>query len=86
MIGGVNLRPDGPTDRPNWARPHALSVLLQIAVVNVSVLNTAFRTVPLALDQWLVATAMASAVLWAGELRKLLERAARAAPASPGAS
>jgi magnesium-transporting ATPase (P-type) len=64
----------------------ALSVVLQIAVVNMGVLNTAFGTVPLALDQWLVATAMASVVLWAGEARKLLERVVRAAPASQSAS
>jgi magnesium-transporting ATPase (P-type) len=52
----------------------ALSVLLQIAVVHVGFLNTAFGTVPLTLDQWLVCVAMASAVLWLRELRKLLHR------------
>ena len=52
----------------------ALSVLLQIAVVHVGFLNTAFGTVPLTLDQWLVCVAMASAVLWLQELRKLLHR------------
>jgi magnesium-transporting ATPase (P-type) len=53
----------------------ALSVLLQVAVVNVGFLNVAFGTVPLGLDQWLVCTAAASAVLWTSELRKLLLRA-----------
>jgi magnesium-transporting ATPase (P-type) len=53
-----------------------LSVLLQVAVVNVGLLNVAFGTVPLSLDQWLVCVAMASLVLWAGELRKLASRAA----------
>jgi magnesium-transporting ATPase (P-type) len=52
----------------------ALSALLQVAVVNVAVLNVAFGTVPLALDQWLVCVAMASVVLWASELRKLINR------------
>jgi magnesium-transporting ATPase (P-type) len=49
----------------------ALSCLLQVAVVHVGFLNVAFGTVPLGLDQWLVCVAMASAVLWFSELRKL---------------
>ena len=36
-----------------------------------NVLNVAFGTVPLSLDQWLDCVAMASLVLWASELRKL---------------
>jgi magnesium-transporting ATPase (P-type) len=51
-----------------------LSILLQVAVVNLGFLNTAFGTAPLAIHQWLVCIAMASAVLWSGELRKLAER------------
>ena len=54
----------------------ALSALLQVAVVHVAFLNLAFGTVPL-LDQWGVCVAMASAVLWFGELRKLLYRISR---------
>jgi len=50
----------------------ALSAGLQVAVVNSSVLNAAFRTEPLDLGQWLVCVAMASGVLWVGELRKLV--------------
>jgi magnesium-transporting ATPase (P-type) len=50
----------------------ALSAALQVAVVNFSVLNAAFATVPLDLGQWLVCIAMASGVLWVGELRKLI--------------
>ena len=49
----------------------ALSVLLQVAVVNLSFLNVAFGTAPLTIDQWLLCAAMASAVLWVSELRKL---------------
>jgi Ca2+-transporting ATPase len=52
-----------------------MSVLLQAAVVHVPWLNVAFGTVPLDAAQWAVCTAMASAVLWFGELRKLLLRA-----------
>ena len=51
-----------------------LSVLLQVAVVNLEFLNVAFGTVPLTFDQWLVCTAMGSVVLWFSELRKLVNR------------
>jgi potassium/sodium efflux P-type ATPase len=47
-----------------------LSLLLQVAVVNVGLLNVAFGTVPLTLEQWLLCAAMGSLVLWASELRK----------------
>ncbi len=52
----------------------ALSVLLQIAVVNLGFLNLAFGTVPLGFDQWLLCAAMASMVLWVSELRKWVGR------------
>ncbi|MES2090687.1 MAG: cation-translocating P-type ATPase [Pseudomonadota bacterium] len=51
-----------------------LSVLLQIAVVQLEFLNLAFGTTPLSLDQWLVCAAMGSVVLWFSELRKLVLR------------
>jgi len=55
-----------------------LSLALQVAVVHVPMLNVAFGTVPLGLDQWAVCVAMASLVLAAGELRKAwLRRAGR---------
>ena len=53
----------------------ALSVLLQVAVVNLEFLNLAFGTVPLAFNQWLLCAAMASVVVWYSELRKLVSRA-----------
>ena len=53
----------------------ALSLLLQVVVVNSEFLNLAFGTVPLAFDQWLVCIAMASVVVWYSELRKLVIRA-----------
>ncbi len=52
----------------------ALAVLLQVAVVHLAFLNVAFGTVPLTLAQWALCTAMASAVLWTSELRKLALR------------
>jgi len=51
-----------------------VSLLLQVAVVNLPPLNVAFGTVPLSLDQWLVCVALASSVLWVSELSKLLAR------------
>ncbi|WP_407107199.1 cation-translocating P-type ATPase [Rhodococcus aetherivorans] len=56
-----------------WAAV-TLSALLQVAVVHVPVLNDAFSTEPLSARQWLVCVAMASVVLWVGELRKLILR------------
>ena len=58
----------------------ALSILLQIAVVHIGFLNTAFGTVPLSWDQWLVCIAMGSVVLWFSELRKLLASSLRRSP------
>lgn len=57
------------TNRWLWAAI-ALSVVLQVAVVNFGPLNVAFGTVPLPLEQWLVCIAMGSSVLWFGEIRK----------------
>jgi magnesium-transporting ATPase (P-type) len=51
-----------------------LSAALQVAVVHLPLLNTAFGTAPLTWQQWLVCTALASTVLWAGELRKFVLR------------
>ncbi|WP_201613469.1 cation-translocating P-type ATPase [Gulosibacter hominis] len=52
-----------------------LAVLLQVAVVYVPLLNQAFGTVPLNPEQWVMAIGLASTVLWADELRKLVHRA-----------
>jgi Ca2+-transporting ATPase len=51
-----------------------LSVVLQVLVVELPLLNRAFSTSPLSPEQWLVCAAMASGVLWAGEARKLVLR------------
>ena len=50
------------------------SALLQVAVVHLPFLNEAFTTEPLSIAQWLVCIAMASTVLWASEIRKLILR------------
>ena len=56
-----------------WAAV-SLSLILQVAVVHVSFLNTAFGTAPLSINQWAMCALMASAVLWFSELRKLSMR------------
>ncbi len=57
----------------------ALSLVLQIMVVEVPFLNDAFDTTPLGLDDWAICVGLASLVLWADELKKLLSRARRRA-------
>jgi P-type Ca2+ transporter type 2C len=52
----------------------ALSLSLQVAVVHLPFLNTAFGTAPLTLDQWLLCAAMASLVLVYSEAQKLVRR------------
>jgi hypothetical protein len=47
---------------------------LQVAVVHLEILNLAFGTAPLTLQQWLVCAAMGSVVLWYSELRKWIRR------------
>ena len=49
-----------------------LSLLLQLLVVSVSWLNVAFDTQPLPAKDWLYCVAIASSVLWADELKKLV--------------
>jgi P-type Ca2+ transporter type 2C len=51
-----------------------LSLGLQVLVVHVPLLNRAFATAPLSAGDWALCTAMASSVLWADELKKLLVR------------
>ena len=49
--------------------------MLQIAVVEVPFLQTAFSTEPLDLKHWAVVVAMSSLVLWVDEIRKAIVRA-----------
>jgi magnesium-transporting ATPase (P-type) len=64
------------TNRLLWGAI-AISVLLQVAVVELPFLNNAFGTEPLGLDDWLICVGLASAVLWAVELKKLVGRRLR---------
>ncbi len=52
----------------------ALGAVLQVAVVNLPFLQMAFGTASLDWKHWLISLAMASSVLWAEELRKLVLR------------
>ena len=52
----------------------ALSLVLQVAVVQLPFLNEAFDTSPLTIGDWLVCAGLASIVLWADEGKKLLQR------------
>jgi Ca2+-transporting ATPase len=56
-------------------RAVALSLLLQVAVIYVPFLQQAFSTVSLSARDWLLCAAVASSVLWLGELRKVVVRA-----------
>jgi Ca2+-transporting ATPase len=53
----------------------AVSVLLQVAVVHVPVLQQAFSTVSLSIRDWLTCAATGSSVLWLSEAKKLAVRA-----------
>ena len=55
----------------------ALGVVLQIAVVEIPFLQTAFGTVSLDLVHWIVALGLSSLVLWVEEGRKAFSRARR---------
>ena len=52
-----------------------LSLLLQVAVIYIPVLQQAFSTVSLSLGDWLRCAAVASSVLWLRELSKVVTRA-----------
>jgi len=55
----------------------ALAAALQVAVVELPILNDAFSTAPMALADWAVCVGLASLVLFADEARKLVKRALR---------
>jgi magnesium-transporting ATPase (P-type) len=61
------------TNRWLWGAV-ALSAALQVAVVHLPVLNEAFGTTALSPGQWVACVGLASTVLWASELRKLVLR------------
>lgn len=55
----------------------ALSIVLQVAVVELGFLNDAFGTTQLSISDWIVCVALASSVLFADEIKKLVERKLR---------
>jgi Ca2+-transporting ATPase len=61
------------TNRLLWGAI-ALSLVLQVSVIYLPLLNDAFDTTPLGAGDWLLCTALASMVLWADEARKLVTR------------
>jgi len=65
------------TNRWLWAAL-AVSVTLQVAVVQIGALNAPFSTTPLGPRDWLACAGLASVVLWATEVRKGVARATRA--------
>jgi Ca2+-transporting ATPase len=102
LFNVLNARFD---DRSAFHRPLAnrwlwiailASLALQVAVVYVPFLQSAFRTAPLSARDWLLCLTVASSVLWAMELKKLLvrrsggerrasRRASRPSPVTAGA-
>jgi magnesium-transporting ATPase (P-type) len=70
------------TNRWLWAAI-ALSLVLQVAVVQLEFLNDAFGTTPLSLEEWLICTGLASMVVWTSELRKLVANVWRSAEEEP---
>lgn len=52
-----------------------LGVALQLAVIYIPILNTAFGTTPLRLIDWGIAIGLASLVLWGEEVKKLIMQA-----------
>jgi Ca2+-transporting ATPase len=65
-----------------WAAVGA-SLVLQVLVVCVPALNIVFSTEALSAREWVVCVAMASAVLWVDELRKLILRRSRVRRGDP---
>ena len=62
-----------------WAAV-AGSVVLQVLVVYVPFLQSAFGTTPLTLRDWGVCVGVASSVLWLREATKVIRRATPSAP------
>ena len=61
------------TNRWLWGAV-SVSLLLQVAVVQLPPLNVAFGTTPLSAPQWLLCAAMASGVVVYSEAQKLIRR------------
>jgi len=59
-----------------WAAV-GFSCLLQVVMVQIPFMNDAFETAPLRGWDWLICIGLASLVLWADELKKLVQRRSR---------
>lgn len=64
-----------PFINPDLWPAAASSLLLQVAIVYVPLLQDAFDTAPLDATDWLLSAGLASVVLWSEERRKLARRA-----------
>lgn len=64
----------GVAANPRLLVAAGMSIGLQLLVVHVGFLNLAFGTTPMSLAGWVTCTLLASTVLWASELRKLVVR------------
>jgi magnesium-transporting ATPase (P-type) len=60
----------------------ALSLALQVAVIELPFLNEPFGTTPLSASDWVLCFVLASGVLWAAEAKKLVGRLRRGSAAS----
>jgi Ca2+-transporting ATPase len=49
----------------------AVSILLQVLVINVPFLNQTFKTTPLSLADWAIAALIASSIIWINEVYKI---------------
>jgi len=80
MFNTINARSDRAsafrrlfTNRLLWMAI-GLSIVLQVAVVQIPFMNRAFGTVDLRARDWLFCIGLASVVLWAAEVKKLIQR------------
>lgn len=62
------------SNKPLWISLVAV-LLLQVGVTHIGVLQRLFDTTSISLQQWAVCVAVASSILWAEELRKIVIRA-----------
>ena len=61
----------------------AFGVVTHIAVIYVPILQTAFHTVPLTLNDWMIATAIGASLLVLVELVKIVLRSRRHSASQP---
>jgi len=83
MFNIFNSRSDDRSAFVNLFRNHWLwiavgaSLILQVAVIYIPLLQKAFSTTPLSAMDWLLCVGVASSVLWLRELNKIVFRPGR---------